>query len=130
MAAAKKSAKKKSAKKPAAKKAAKKPAAKKAAKKVKKTVNGRAVTAEIKSKGSRKAAKGCSRVDIGGGNVVELCVAPPKRKKASEEMMASLPEPGSAPALQETVMEKRRRKRQARAALGKNRAQRLREMKR
>jgi hypothetical protein len=92
-------AKKGAAKKPAAKKgAAKKPAAKKpAAKKIAaKTVQGRKVTAEVKKKGAKKDDKGCVRVDIGGGRVVDLCVAPKKKAKKAEgeaaaEKKASMP---------------------------------------
>ena len=69
-----------SAKKAASKKASskKKGSAKGVAKK---TVAGRKVTAELKQKGSAKKFKGCVRLDVGGGKVVDLCVSKPAKKK-------------------------------------------------
>ena len=98
-------AKKGAAKKPAAKKgaakkgAAKKPAAKKPAEKkvAAKTVQGRKVTAEVKRKGSTKADKGCVRLDIGGGQVVDLCVAPKKKAKKEDMSVTSAEQPKSIP---------------------------------
>lgn len=47
----------------------------------KKTVAGRKVTAELKQKGSAKRFKGCVRLDVGGGKVVDLCVSKTTKKK-------------------------------------------------
>lgn len=75
--------------KKAVKKSAKKAAAK--SKSIQKVVKGSVVTVSVKKKTTRKDAKSCTRIDVGGGRVAEVCVHPkakakPKTGRRSKDM--------------------------------------------